>query len=234
MQPFLLLDCNLSPESGETFVNAVKRLAPVESTFVVVRLADLEEPDWVPRVLAGEFCGIVISGSGASPTEELPWILRLLPDIRKATETGIPTLGICFGHQLLAYAWGGEVGEDVLGYKVRGIQAVTIKDDGSLTPQLIAEGKGELEVLASHRDQVTKAPPGWKVVGYSSYCPVQALRAPDLPILSVQWHPEGDPQFIVDNPHPDWDNLPDVPLVNLSGNQVLAGFLRGLSGTMVR
>ncbi len=224
-KPFLLLDCNLSSESGETFCNAVERAALPQTEFVSYRLADSAEPDWLRHVLDGKFCGIVVSGSAASPKEEEPWVVRLVREIREATMQGVPTLGICFGHQLIAYAWDGDVGEDVLGYKVRGIQPVTIEDT-TLSPSLLLNGgQGEIEVLASHRDQVLSAPDDWLVVGHSSYCPIQALRAPNLPILTVQWHPEGDKNFIRDNPHPDWESLPYERLSKLSGHNVLANFL---------
>ena len=229
MKPFLLLDCNLSPASGETFVQALERMSHPNQELISYRLSEYQKPDWLKRALDGEFQGIVVSGSGASPKEEIAWIQQLTFDIRKATQSGIPTFGICFGHQLIAHAWGAEVGENVLGYKVRGVQTVSIQDTLTQSP-FVSGGKGDLEVLASHRDQVLSAPSEWQVVGSSGYCMIQALRAPKLPVVTVQWHPEGDQQFLEDNPHPDWKSLAGRDLIHLSGNRVLREFMLGNFG----
>lgn len=232
--PILLLDCNLSPASGKTFVNAIQRMAPIHAHFEVVRVSegnlgtDGHPVDWVHRAKQGNYCGIVISGSAANPLQPDPWVQQLNHDIREVSAQGIPTFGICFGHQLLAHAWGGEVGENVLGYKMRGIRSIQVHDISSTQWPLLPENTGGLQVLASHRDQVLHEPPGWHVVATSDFCKIQAMRSPNLPILSVQWHPEADEQFLRDNPHPEWNHLTQEQLLPLSGNQILQDFLASL------
>ncbi|MEX1167072.1 MAG: gamma-glutamyl-gamma-aminobutyrate hydrolase family protein, partial [Hydrogenophaga sp.] len=54
--------------------------------------------------------GIVITGSHAMVSDREPWSEALLPWLRRAVECQTPLLGICYGHQLLAHALGGEVG----------------------------------------------------------------------------------------------------------------------------
>ena len=57
----------------------------------------------------GEQDGWLISGARASVVDDEPWITDLLGVVRELDRTGSPTVGVCFGHQLLALALGGEV-----------------------------------------------------------------------------------------------------------------------------
>lgn len=59
-----------------------------------------------------EVNGVVISGSHAMVTEHHAWSESTAQWLRDAVQTGVPILGICYGHQLLAYALGGEVGDN--------------------------------------------------------------------------------------------------------------------------
>ncbi len=222
---FLLLDCNLSEASGDTFVHALKRMMPRDADFHTVRLALSAKADWKDAVQAGRYSGVVVSGSGACPEDDTPWVQQFALDMREVSSWGVPTFGLCFGHQLLAHAWGGKVEAKVLGYKIRDICDVEVTDIEGATPVFADTRTATLEVLSSHQDQVVEAPEGWSIVASSDRCPIQALRAPELPILSVQWHPEGDEGFILDNPHPDWERLDTSRLTSLSGSRVLREFL---------
>lgn len=222
---FLLLDCNLSDASGDTFVKALERMMPSDAGFHTVRLAQANGADWKDEVKAGRYTGIVVSGSGACPEDDTPWVQQFALDMREVTAWGVPTFGLCFGHQLLAHAWGGKVEQKVLGYKIRDICDVEVNDWEGATPVFADSSQATLEVLSSHQDQVVQAPEGWSVVASSDRCPIQALRAPELPILSVQWHPEADEGFILDNPHPDWERIDASRLTTLSGSRILREFL---------
>lgn len=210
-------------------MKALERMMPSEAQWNCVRIPDEHDEGWIQDVKNGKYSGLVISGSAACPEDKIPWVQQLVMVIRDVTETGIPTFGLCFGHQLLAHAWGGKVERKVLGYKIRDICEVALHDREDAIPSL-GDSSTPLEVFSSHQDQVTKAPPGWDVVAHSDRCPIQALRAPDLPIFSVQWHPEADMGFLEDNPHPDWEKIDTTRLTELSGNQVLREFLRERMG----
>lgn len=58
------------------------------------------------------FAGAIVTGSGAMVTERRDWSERSADWLREAAHAGLPLLGICYGHQLLAHALGGEVGDN--------------------------------------------------------------------------------------------------------------------------
>ena len=62
-----------------------------------------------PLPKPSDYAGVIITGSHSMVTDCEPWSERLLPFIRKVHETKLPTLGVCYGHQLIAKALGGVI-----------------------------------------------------------------------------------------------------------------------------
>jgi GMP synthase (glutamine-hydrolysing) len=104
-------------------------------------------------------------------------------------ELGIPTLGICYGAQLLALDLGGRV--DRTGVSEFGKTDLHV--DGS---RLLKDTPPDQTVWMSHRDTVVAAPEGAEVVASSPATPVAAFEAPDRGVYGVQFHPE-----VVHTPH---------------------------------
>ncbi|RTI33972.1 glutamine-hydrolyzing GMP synthase, partial [Thermus scotoductus] len=104
------------------------------------------------------------------------------PDPRVLT-LGLPTLGICYGMQLLAQELGGKV--ERAGRAEYG-KALLARYQGPLFKGL----EGEVQVWMSHQDAVTELPPGWRVVAETEENPVAAMEAPDGKTFAVQFHPE--------------------------------------------
>ncbi|WP_026328926.1 glutamine-hydrolyzing GMP synthase [Thermus scotoductus] len=104
------------------------------------------------------------------------------PDPRVFT-LGLPTLGICYGMQLLAQELGGRVERS--GRAEYG-KALLTRHEGSLFRGL----EGEVQVWMSHADAVTELPPGWRVVAETEENPVAAMEAEDGKAFGVQFHPE--------------------------------------------
>ncbi len=121
--------------------------------------------------------GIVLSGGPASVYE------KNSPKMDgKILELGIPVLGICYGHQLIAKMKGGTVRKGKK--KEYGKQEIAVKDHRDLF-----KGLGEKEIAwMSHRDTVTRLPPGFRALASTKECPFAAFKGPG--VYGVQFHPE--------------------------------------------
>lgn len=128
--------------------------------------------------------GFVITGSPASVHDPLPWIARLSELIRHFNQSQVPLLGLCFGHQLIAKALGGEVSRNPGGWRF-GV-AETIFDD--LRPWMKPEVR-RLRLHACHSEQVTRLPAQAQRLGGDTACPIGSF-AVGQHIFTTEYHPE--------------------------------------------
>ncbi|NNL70968.1 MAG: glutamine-hydrolyzing GMP synthase [Acidimicrobiia bacterium] len=140
----------------------------------------------VPRdTTAAEAAGheptaIILSGGPASVYAEDAY------DVDSAIfELGVPVLGICYGHQLLAHGMGGVVDRRESGEY--GKADLTAEIEGSV---LFSELPEEQPVWMSHGDSVVKAPPGFQTTAWTDGSPVAAMEDPSRHLYGVQFHPE--------------------------------------------
>jgi GMP synthase (glutamine-hydrolysing) len=123
--------------------------------------------------------GIILSGGPASVYEVGAYGVD-----KGVFELGIPVLGICYGHQVLANGLGGTVERnDVAEY---GPAELTVTTDAVLFSGLPVEQP----VWMSHRDSVTEAPPGFVVTASTGDSPVAAMEDSERGLYGVQFHPE--------------------------------------------
>ena len=123
--------------------------------------------------------GIVLSGGPASVYE------AGAPSVDPALfELGVPVLGICYGHQLMAQALGGEVA--ATGLREYGGTALHTERAGVLLQDLAEQE----QVWMSHGDAVTRAPEGFVVTAVTDTIPVAAMEDPQRGMFAVQFHPE--------------------------------------------
>ena len=123
--------------------------------------------------------GLILSGGPASVYAEDAY--RMDPEI---LELGIPVLGICYGHQLLADLAGGEVANT--GGGEYGNTSLEVMADSVLLTALPTNQ----QVWMSHRDQVTQVPPGFSSVATTDGAAVAAMEDRDRSLYGVQFHPE--------------------------------------------
>ena len=134
-----------------------------------------------------ECSAYVITGSEAGVYDDLPWIPPLLDFLRKVRGQA-KLVGICFGHQAMAKAFGGDVVKSPKGWAV-GMHRYEIVEPppGMREPLAFA-------IPAFHQDQVVTLPPGARVLAASTFTPFAVLGYDD-DTVSIQGHPEFSPAF---------------------------------------
>jgi len=160
-------------------------LAACAPTLELTRF-DLIGGDPLPPLDA--FDAYLVTGSRLDAVAGDDWIQELAAFLRRAHQERTPTVGICFGHQLIAHALGGRVERATAGWGV-GVRDAWVTPNGAHTSGL----PDRFRLLHSHQDQVLELPPGGEVVASSTHAPIAALRVGSL--LGFQGHPEFTPRY---------------------------------------
>ena len=126
----------------------------------------------------------LVPGSLDSAYDDKPWILSLVQWIRQAYSRGARLMGICFGHQVIARALGGEVKKYEGGFGA-GVRASSVVDEKmkNYFPE------GQMRLLYSHHDQVTVLPPEAVLCSTSDFCRNESYRIGNQ-VVTFQGHPE--------------------------------------------
>ncbi|MFC6904602.1 type 1 glutamine amidotransferase [Halalkalicoccus tibetensis] len=166
-------------------LNAAHEAAETQRNFRRELDADLEAFHCPSGELPDDFRydGFVVTGSRASVYWDREWIGRLKTWVGDAVQAGVPALGVCYGHQLLADVMGGRVkamGEYELGYR-------TVEQDEE--NRLLEGLGGRMTVFTSHSDHVVEEPPGATVFARNEYG-IHGFRKDRT--FAVQFHPEYD------------------------------------------
>ncbi len=157
--------------------------------FMVIKPYGGEDLPDVKKIAEAEIAGLIITGSHAMVTDEKKWINRLISWTEDLLEnTAIPVLGVCFGHQLLAAAAGGNVDYHSQGREI-GTVPIRLTETAGDDP-LLADLPAEFKSQAIHAQTVTGLPPEAVVLAENEYENCHAFRLNDRRIWGVQFHPE--------------------------------------------
>ena len=130
--------------------------------------------------------GVVISGSAASvAVDPPPWMGGFLSSLETLMNAGVPTLGVCFGHQAIAHVLAGPGT-----VRLSPTPEIGWYDIEITKPDPILEGfESPFRTFLSHLDDVVEHD-SFDTLARTSTCEVQAFRVPDRPIWGVQFHAE--------------------------------------------
>jgi len=154
----------------------------------------------VVRVDAGEalpdpalHAGVVVTGSSAMVSHREPWSEAAGRWLAGATAAGTPVLGICYGHQLLAHALGGDVAPNPNGREI-GTVEVTLAAAAAADP-LLGGLPARFAAQVSHVESVLRLPDGAEPLASTRLDPNHAFRAGER-AWGIQFHPEFDADVV--------------------------------------
>ena len=197
-------DASQSPRSPTQFIVVIDpatRVAEIECFNTLVSYVPLSAQYHLPAMQGmrsleeidlGQVAAVVIFGSGSSVLDKIEWQTGLRRWLERVMAKRLPTLGLCYGHQLIAHIAGAQV--DFI-YPDRrkevGWREVTIAE----TP-VHGLDKRVGPVVVSHREQITTCPDGWEIIGSSERFPIEVIVHKSAPFLGIQGHPEAVPAFL--------------------------------------
>ncbi|MCR6495022.1 glutamine amidotransferase [Thermomonas sp. S9] len=153
-----------------SFAHWIRVAAGLERDAAVV--VDVEHGEALPE-RAG-FAGVIVTGSAAMVTEHRDWSERSAVWLAEAAQAGLPLLGICYGHQLIAHALGGEVGDNPRGREM-GTVAVERLPEAAADP-LFAGLPARFAAQATHLQSVLRPPAGAVVLARNDHDACHAFR----------------------------------------------------------
>ena len=168
------------------FESLFRQVAP-RLQFITYDVAKEEHPDPIDECDA-----YLITGSKAGVYDDLPWISSLKQLVRDLAEKRIPLAGICFGHQVIAASFGGEVIKSPAGWGV-GVHEYRISRrlNG-------LEKDSSFRIIATHQDQVVQAPERADILAHNEFCPIAGLISHERNYISFQGHPEFTKEYFLD------------------------------------
>ncbi|WP_421731182.1 type 1 glutamine amidotransferase [Brevundimonas sp.] len=144
------------------------------------------------------FQGAILTGSSAGVYDDLPWIAPMI-DWLRAARGKTRLVGICFGHQAMAEAFGGKVEKSDRGWGVGLHRYDVVANEPWMYPRA-----SRIAIPVSHQDQVVAPPPDARVIAQSPFTPYAGLAwdgpvshegVEGHPAMSFQCHPEFQPEY---------------------------------------
>ncbi len=185
---FLLIQARSMPEmiqqEQECFIERCRIDANQLATVNVVTTP-------INRSLLGAVDAVLIGGAGEfSARDDHPWTADLHDFIREGTARGMPIFGSCWGHQVIARAFGGDVIYDPDRAEL-GSGTVELTEAGRHDP-IFGAFPTRFRVNMGHHDRVATLPANAVELAYNESQRNQAFRLRDKPVYGTQFHSELD------------------------------------------
>ncbi len=197
-------------KAGSTFPSLRERRGDFEH-WMLEGMSAQEAEAHVVNVEAGEplpahgaHAAVVITGSHCMVTDRLEWSERVAQWLAEEARSATPILGICYGHQLLAHALGGQVAYNPLGREF-GTVEITLEREAE-QDALFAGLPRAMPVQASHLQAVVRLPPRAVRLAGSAMDANHAIRFGEA-CWGVQFHPEFDAGAMREYVMHSWDQL---------------------------
>ena len=147
------------------------------------------------NVVGGTFPGApdeqeayVVTGSPAGVYDAFGWIGDL-KQFLGATKGKAKLVGICFGHQIMAEAFGGRVEQSERGWGI-GLHRYDVCEAAPWMDPVPS-----FAIPVSHQDQIVEQPPNSRILALSPFTPFGLIAYEDQPAISFQCHPEFEPAY---------------------------------------
>lgn len=187
MKPVLIMKTGMTVQSafvkeGDFERWIIDSMPANDSEFIVVEVFRGEK---LPP--HDSMAGVVITGSPSMVTDRQDWSEYSADWLRHAVVARLPILGICYGHQLLAHALGGQVDFNPGGREI-GTTQISLNSKAADDP-LFKGVESPFAAQVSHMQSVTRLPAGSTVLGSNDFDPCHAVRFSDR-TWGIQFHPE--------------------------------------------
>jgi GMP synthase-like glutamine amidotransferase len=207
-------------------VNFNRIIMPMLSDEIIMK-------NWVENL---SIDALICSGSRRNVSIWEEWMGPASTLMRVVANSGIPTLGICFGHQLLCHSLGSQIKRaDSLSSGIWELKLTELgKNDPLLTSHL--ESNSEIFGLYTHQDHVDTIPDSCNVIGTAEHNAITAIRVKDksgkpLPAWGIQFHPEAARKRI--ERAYEWGHITEEEFVSFKGEHdganILSSFARIVS-----
>ncbi|MCJ7633081.1 glutamine-hydrolyzing GMP synthase, partial [Candidatus Bathyarchaeota archaeon] len=178
-KPKQKFDAILVLDFGGQFCHLIARRVRDEGVYSEIVPCDITAEQVLEMSDTLNIRGIILSGGPASVySNGAPQLNREILNLN------IPVLGLCYGHQLLAYTFQGKVKRGAK--REYGSTCVTIDKFSDILENL----NRKEEVWMSHYDTVYSLPTDFEVLAHTENCPIAAFRHMKMPFYGLQWHPE--------------------------------------------
>ena len=170
-------------DNGSQYTHLIKRNCR-EMGFDAEMLYSKAGYDKVEELLKSGIAKIILSGGPSSVYSDPPNLSSMICKKVKDGEILLPLLGVCYGHQMIAHIFGAKVAKGASAEYGLGEVEIDSQD------VLFVGVPKKIRAWVSHFDEAKELPKDFIGLAHSQTCPIEAMRHSEMPVFSVQFHPE--------------------------------------------